>query len=93
MRLLGNVLLFVSALGFLAFPIVLHVTSGGLWRFTPVGKALMQFMGVLAGVMVLAVWSLLSGPLPALVRVIVWGAIAFVTWRQVYIVVKVRRRD
>lgn len=92
MRLLGNVLLFVAALGFFAFPVVYHITSGGLWRFSPVGKALMQFMGVLAGVMVLAVWSLLFGPLPALSRVIVWGAISVVTWRQVWLLIKVRNR-
>ncbi|MGZ4521935.1 MAG: putative phage holin [Mycobacteriaceae bacterium] len=92
MRLLANTLLFIAALGFFAFPVTYHLTSGGLWRYSTVGKALMQFMAVLAGVMVLAVWSTLRGPLPELARVIVWGSICAVTWRQVGLLISVRRR-
>lgn len=93
MRTLGTILMLVSALALFTFPVAYHFTSAGLWRYSPVGKALMSFMGVLAGVMVLAVWAVAFGPLPAVTRVIVWGAISFVAWRQVWILFVVRRRE
>lgn len=92
MRLLGTILMLAAALALFTFPIAYHCTSGGLWQYSRVGRALMWFMGVLAAVMVLAVLSLLFHPLPPIVRVLTWGAVAFVAWRQVWVLFKVRNR-
>jgi uncharacterized membrane protein HdeD (DUF308 family) len=82
-----------AALALFVFPPAYHYTSSGLWRYSRVGRALMAFMGVLAAVMVLAVTSLIVHPLPQVVRVITWAAISFVSWRQVWMLFRVRNRD
>lgn len=92
-----TVLILLSAAALIAFPIAYHFTSGGLWRYSSVGRSLMQFMGVLGCVMLLSVGTLVSralgyGRLPDWVGIPVWGAIAFVSWRQVWMLFKVRRR-
>lgn len=97
MRAISTVLLLLSAGALITFPFAYHFTSGGLWRYSQVGRSLMSFMGVLGLVMLLAVGSVVSralgnGPLPPWVGVAVWSAIAFVSWRQVWVLFKVRRR-
>lgn len=92
MRVLGTTLMFTAALALYVFPLAYHFTSGGEWRRSEVGRALMAFMGTLALVMVLAVWARIFGPLPEFARVVVWGLISVVAWRQVWLLFAVRRR-
>lgn len=92
MRLAGTILMLTAALALLTFPIAYHFTSGGLWRYSRVGRSLMAFMGVLAAVMILAVWTVLFGPLPAFMRVMTWAFISFVSWQQVWVLFNVRNR-
>lgn len=87
----GSVMFLLSAAGLVFFPIAYHFTSSGLWRYSRAGRALMAFMGVLAMVMVLGLWSLIFGPLPQL-RAVVWTAVAAVTWWQVWTLFAVRLR-
>lgn len=97
MMLLRTALVLLSAAALITFPIAYHFTSGGLWRYSQVGRSLMWFMGVLAGVMLLTVATIVSralghGRLPDWLGTPVWAAIAFVAWRQVWMLFKVRRR-
>ncbi len=92
MRLLGNVLMLSAALALFVFPPAYHFTSGGLWRYSPAGRALMAFMGALDAVMILAVANLIFAPLPEFVRPLVWAAVAFVAWWQVRTLFVMRRR-
>lgn len=92
MRLLGTILMVIAGIGLIVFPAAYHVTSDGLWRHSRVGRSLMAFQGALALVMVLAIWAVFFGPLPQVVRVIVWGVIGAVAWRQVYLLFSVKAR-
>lgn len=81
MRLLGNVLLLVAALGLIPAPFVYHWRSRGWWRATRMGWHLMTFMAVFSEVMCFAVASLFWD-LPSCVRPFVWANIAFIAgWR------------
>lgn len=85
MKSLGDVLMLSAALALFVFPPAYHFTSGGLWRYSRVGRGLMSFMVALDAVMVLAVLNLILDPLPEVVRPIVWLVVSFVAWRQVWL--------
>lgn len=91
MRLLGNIFMLASAAALFSYPFIFHVTSGGLWRFSVAGRALMAFMGMLGAVMVLAVTNLLFD-LPSWFRPLIWIGIACASWWQVRTLFVVRSR-
>lgn len=87
------VLVLTAAAAFIAFPIAYQWTTGGAWINSVMGRHLMGFMGVIALVMVLAVWTRLAGPLPEWVRPAVWAAINFIAWWRLFLVIRLRHGD
>lgn len=91
MRNLAAVFMLVSAVAFVLSPIVYAVRTRGAWRDTVEGWHFMSYMGVMALVLTLAVWSVFFGPLPEWVRPLIWGAIATVAWWRLFILLRVKR--
>ena len=90
MRHLAVALMLIAAVAFMLSPIVYQVRTRGAWRNSPEGWHFMSYMGVLAMVMMLAVWSVFWGPLPVWVRAVTWGAIAVVAWWRLIVLLRVR---
>lgn len=89
LRTLGGIELFALTLGFWAFTLLFHVLSD--WKASEMGRHFMYLMGSCS--LILA-WSFIGYafhiPLEfrAWVRIILYGALAFIVWRQVRILIR-----
>lgn len=92
MRLLTVAFILTAAVAFVLSPFAYAVGTKGAWRRSADGWHFMSYMAVFALVMMLAVWSILWGPLPVWVRALTWGAIAIVAWWRLAILIKTGRR-
>lgn len=91
MRGLAVALVLVAAVAFTLSPIVYQVRTRGAWRRSPEGWHFMSYMGVMALVMLLVVWSIFAGPLPAWLRPVTWGAIAAIAWWRLIVLLRTTR--
>lgn len=91
LRVIGGVELFALTLGFWAFTMLFHVLSD--WRESTMGKHFMSFM--VACDLVLG-WSWLgftfeiSPVVRTWVRVVLYGGLAFIVWRQVHLLIRMQ---
>lgn len=89
LRTLGGIELFVLTLGFWAFTLLFHVLSD--WKESLMGR---HFMYLMMSCSLIMGWSFagyafeLSLIFRAWGRVILFGALAFIVWRQVSLLIK-----
>ena len=91
MRLLTITFILTAAVGFVLSPFAYAVGTKGAWRRSADGWHFMSYMGVFALVMMLAVWSILWGPLPMWVRMLTWASIAAVAWWRLILLIRTGR--
>lgn len=91
LRVLGGTELFVLTLGFWAFTLLFHVLAD--WKKSMMGRHFMAFMMSCDFILGWA-WLGLTFDIPdsirSWVRVFLYGALAFIVWRQVYILVRMQ---
>lgn len=89
LRTIGGIELFVLTMGFWAFTLLFHVLSD--WKESELGR---HFMSLMMSCSLILAWSFagyafeLSPTFRAWGRVILYGSLAFIVWRQVRILVK-----
>lgn len=92
LRVLGGIILFVLTIGFWAFTLLFHILSA--WKTTAMGKHFMSLMVscdlILTWLWVGFVFEEIPPGVRAWVRILLYGTLAFVVWRQVRILIKMQ---
>jgi FlaA1/EpsC-like NDP-sugar epimerase len=96
-QLVGNTLLVVTTLLAIACVVYYHVSSGGTWRFTEVGRHLQAFMGSCALVLTLSVLRVFGGaslatPWFAAVRTVALSTVTVAFGWRLSIMIRANRR-
>lgn len=92
MRGLGNVLLVLTSIPLIAFPLCYHFATHGAWFRSWMGRHLMSFMGALCVVMVFALLNLFM-ELWSWVRPLTWLLVGAVAWWRLILLFVVQHRD
>lgn len=91
LAIVGGIELLTLTLGMLAFTLLYHVLSD--WKASTMGRHFMAFM-VSCDLILVWTWVGFMFPIPGIIlgwiRVILWGSLAFVVWRQVKILIKLQ---